>query len=98
MATYTISTTSCDNCGKKLPTCQNNVEIVTSKSESSFWRRLHICIKLHSGVHNDGYTKDADICKDCAIKLLGDAIVRIRKGERLTAGVKHSTQSDWEGQ
>lgn len=92
MATYTTSSSTCDNCGKKLPTHQNNVEIVTSKSESSFWRRLHIRIELHNGMHS----KDADLCKVCAIELLQDAVARIKKGERLTAGVEHSEESKWE--
>jgi hypothetical protein len=96
MAKYETTTFSCDNCGKLLPTCQNKVEIVTSKSENSFWRRLHVRIELKSGVNNNGTTEDADLCKACAIKLLEDAAARVKKDERLTAGVEHAEQSKWE--
>ena len=85
----------CDNCGKKLagPSCLN---IVTSKSEQSLgWARLHVAVQLISGAHNDSQTSDADLCKKCAIKLLSDALRRVRGGERATAGTEEIEEQGW---
>ena len=51
---HKIEEYTCDNCGKDLPTCDNNMEIVTSKSEHNIgWSRLHVVIQHHHGSHND---------------------------------------------
>lgn len=48
-------------------------------------------------MHNDSTTDRAELCKTCTLKLLGDAMARIRKGERATAGVEESDQARWGG-
>jgi protein-arginine kinase activator protein McsA len=88
---------ACDNCGKNLPTCNNSLEIVTSKSERSVgWSRLHVVIQHRHGSHNDGETDNADLCKKCAVKLLTDALQRVKDGERTTKGAETSDQGNWE--
>ncbi len=93
----TSQTTSyhCDKCGKKLRTCDNSLEIVTSVSESLCWSRLSVKIEYSHGVHNDGTTEQADLCKPCAVALLADALKRVKSGERMTAGVDSSDQENW---
>jgi len=86
---------SCDNCGKQLKTFSNQLNIVTSKNESTCWRRLHVRIQEVSGVHNDAKTRNADLCKKCAILLLEDAVKRIKNGERATAGVEEIDKQGW---
>lgn len=91
MSTTTEEKHHCDFCGKKLPTYSNSLVIVTSKSEQSIgWSRLRVTIEHHHGSHNDGEKNPADLCKRCAIKLLTDAIARVKKGERVSAGVEES--------
>lgn len=86
----------CDNCGKTLKNCDNNLEIVTYKDDSSYhWSRLRVKIEYSHGCHNDGETDDADLCKKCALLLLNDAIKRIEKGERATAGAESCDQKGW---
>lgn len=91
-----VSTYNCDKCGNKLKTCNNSMDIVTSISEDTYWSRLHVQVVHHHGMHNDGTRDQADLCKTCAIKLLTDAVNRIRKGERATAGTEDSEQNNWE--
>ena len=86
---------SCDNCGKKLKTCNNHLNIVTSKSESCVWRRIHVKIENVSGVNNNAETRNADLCQKCAVQLLKDAIKRIESGERVSAGMGHVDQQRW---
>jgi len=94
---HKIEEYTCDNCGKDLPTCDNNMEIVTSKSEHNIgWSRLHVVIQHHHGSHNDGDIENADLCQKCAVKLLTDALRRVKNGERTTAGVGSSDQGSWE--
>lgn len=81
---------------KKLFTHRNLLDIVTSLSESSFWSRLHVRIMHVSGVHNSANTEPAELCKTCVIKLLEDALSRVRKGERASEGVESSDQEGWE--
>lgn len=87
---------SCDKCGRKLKTDENSVDIVTSLSESAYWSRLHVRIINRHGRHNDAEENKAELCKPCTIKVLKDALERIRLGERATAGVESSSQKDWE--
>lgn len=97
MATYREETYSCDDCGVRLFTCDNDLEIVTSKSELNMaWRRLHLTIIHRSGRHNDATVRPADLCKACAIRLLEDALQRAKNGERVTAGVHSSDRGGWE--
>lgn len=88
-------TFSCDNCGKDLPTSKNQMNICTSKSEDLFWRRLHVKIELRSGVNNVANTDNADLCQDCAIVLLTDALKRVKKGERATKGTESMYHEEW---
>lgn len=53
-------------------------------------------VEYSHGVHNDGETEDAALCKPCAVKLLTNALKRVKAGERATKGVESSKQEDWE--
>ncbi len=85
---------SCDKCGKNLKNA-SGTDIMTSLSESLSWSRLHVNIILRSGMHNDATEEKADLCKTCTLALLMDAVKRIRKGERSTAGTESSEQKGW---
>lgn len=88
MSSVTDTKYHCDNCGKRLPGGDSDVVIVTSKSEESYgWSRLRVTIEHHSGFHNDGEVHPADLCQLCAVKLLTDALKRVKAGERSSAGV-----------
>ena len=89
------TTYHCDKCGKTLKTCDNDMDICTSISESSYWRRLHVKIEHAHGMHNDGTTEQADLCKPCAVALLADALKRVKAGERATAGTQDIDQQNW---
>lgn len=84
----------CDNCGKKV-SYDNQLDIVTSLNEGTYWSRLHVKIKRRSGYHNDAKIEDAALCKKCAVKLLTDALKRVKAGERATAGTEASEQKGW---
>jgi hypothetical protein len=71
------------------------MNICTSKSEDLFWRRLHVKIELRSGVNNVANTDNADLCQDCAIVLLTDALKRVKKGERATKGTESMYHEEW---
>jgi uncharacterized protein YlaI len=87
----------CDNCGKRLAGFTNKLDIVTSKSEAELgWDRLHVKIDRHYGQHNDGERKGADLCKDCAVRLLQDALARVAQGERASVGVESPRMETWE--
>jgi hypothetical protein len=90
------TTYHCDKCGKKLKTCDNSMNIVTSLSESLYWSRLHVQITRIHGMHNDENIDQAELCKSCAVGLLTDALKRVKAGERATAGTETSEQGDWE--
>lgn len=85
----------CDKCNETLNSYRNSLNIRTSLSEKSYWKRLHIVIKHISGVHNDSETRDAELCKKCAIELLKDAIKRVISGERMSAGVENIEMGKW---
>lgn len=87
----------CDKCGKKLKGYNNALNIVTSLSEGGYWSHLHVRILHRSGVHNDAKERDADLCKSCAVRMLTDAVARIRKGERCTAGAGEVKEQKWNG-
>lgn len=93
---HQIEKYNCDKCGKELPGHRNSLNIVTSMCEDSYgWARLHVRIKLRSGIHNDASTTDADLCQQCAIALLKDALNRVRMGERATKGAEDSNEGKW---
>ena len=96
MAKQETTTYTCERCGTKLKTCNNSMDIVTSLSESQCWSRLHVQIVHRHGIHNAAETEQADLCQDCAVWLLNDAMNRVRKGERATAGSESSDQRNWE--
>ena len=85
----------CDKCGKKLKTCDNTMNIMTSLSEAMCWSRLHVQIVHRHGIHNDATEEQADLCKSCAAELLTDALKRVRAGERATEGTESSDQERW---
>lgn len=86
----------CDNCGKKLKTCDNHLNIMTSKSESSYyWKRIHVLIKTRTGYDNNGEERNSDLCVICAIQLLNNALIRVKGGERATAGTEKIGQCFW---
>lgn len=91
---------SCDKCGKRLRTDKNSLDIVTSLSEDVYWSRLHVQIihthGIHThGIHNDGTTEPAELCRQCTVDLLKNALKRIQKGERATAGTEGIEQGGW---
>lgn len=86
---------ACDKCHKKMGHT-NNMNIVTKLDESTHWSRLHIQITHISGLHNNSTKRAAEMCKNCTLELLRDAIGRISRGERMTAGVQSSEQQGWE--
>jgi hypothetical protein len=90
------TTYACDKCGKKLPSSSNSLNIVTELIEGGqWWSRLHVYIVNRHGLHNDATENDADLCKKCAIEILTDALERVKKGERATAGTETSDQKGW---
>jgi len=93
--TETVEKHYCDNCGKSLKHFDNSLEIVTSKQEDNPWMRLHVKIERHSGVHNESEEQDADLCQKCAVRLLADAVRRVKAGERVSKGVKSTEQEGW---
>ena len=96
MAKNSIETYSCDKCGKRLKSYQNSLDIVTSLHEGSCWSRLHVKILHRHGVHNDAEQEDADLCKSCAVKILSDALARVKRGERATAGAGAIEEQKWD--
>lgn len=95
MARVTVETHACDKCGRKLKTHQNTLNIVTSLREGGYWSRLHVSVTHRHGVNNDGREEKAKLCKSCAIKLLEDALARVRKGERATEGSEAVEEGKW---
>lgn len=85
----------CERCDKKLQHDHSHLDIVTSISEHGHWSRLHVQILHRHGVDNRVTVEPADICKDCALGLLGDAIKRIKRGERASAGTEDIEQNGW---
>jgi hypothetical protein len=94
MARIETTDYSCDNCGKKL-LGSRSLDITTSKSEENPWSRLHVRILHIQGYHNESTEEDADLCKKCAMALLSDALERVKKGERASAGTEEIEQSGW---
>lgn len=94
---HIIETYSCDLCGKKLETYNNKLNIVTEIREENPWMRLHVRIIRRHGMHNDITEESAELCKDCVVKLLTDAVKRVKEGERATAGVESIEMGTWQG-
>lgn len=91
----TITTTHCDRCGKKLLS-DGSLNIVSPIHESQrSWGRLHVTIDHRHGYDNNATTDNADLCRDCAIYLLENALARARGGERVSAGVEDPKQLGW---
>lgn len=86
----------CDKCGKKLKTYNNTLKIIKEISTRAFWSRFRLRIEYIYGMHNDATTNDADLCQACAIELLSDALDRVKKGERASAGTETPDQKGWE--
>lgn len=86
----------CDKCKTKLPSCNNSIDIRTSLSEDSLWSRLHVIIQHKHGIHNNVTVDAAELCQECTLALLEDAISRIRTGERATKGTESSIQGNWD--
>lgn len=84
MAVISFSTYHCDDCGKQIQRNERNVDIVTAKdSDSTSGRRqLHVTVVTYT-VHDDDHIKinPADLCQECAVKLLDDALQRLKAGE-----------------
>lgn len=93
----TQTTFFCDKCNCRLKTYGNNLNICSELKDSSspHWSRLHVKIEHRHGMHNDGTTKDAELCQSCAIQLLEDALNRVKSGERATKGTQGSEQGSW---
>lgn len=88
MSSTTTEHHACDNCGRDLPTWSNHVAIQTEKVKGPIgWSRLRVTIEHHHGAHNDGEVSRADLCKPCAVLLLENALARVKKGERVSAGI-----------
>ena len=58
-------------------------------------RELHVKIEHHHGCHNDGETENADLCQECAIKLLTHALMEVKKGVRATIGTQSIYEETW---
>ena len=89
------TTYHCEVCQKKLKTYNNNLDIVTELNEENPWSRLHVKIIHRHGMYNDAEEEQADLCKPCAIKILTDALNRVKKGERATAGTESIEMGEW---
>lgn len=86
----------CDRCGKKLKTWANAIDLVTSLRETQCWARLHVVILHRHGMHNDATTERAELCKNCSVELLRDALNRALKGERASAGTEAVEELGWD--
>jgi hypothetical protein len=87
MGSYKVTRYTCDKCGGKLSS-DSNVIIQTTICEDWYsWSRLKVTIEHHYGMHNDGKTEPADLCKKCTVELLKDALKRVQEGERISAGI-----------
>lgn len=95
MSSLTFIEYYCEKCDKKLKTCKNNLDIVTKLNDSNFWSRLHVNILKISGVNNESKTEKADLCKNCTIELLSNALHRVRNGERTTKGSESIEEEGW---
>lgn len=96
MSVIQLTKYHCDYCGKELPTFENSLNIHTSINESNIgWSRLHVKIQNHHGSHNDGKTNDADLCQSCAIKLLSDALEKVKNGVRASKGTESIYEEKW---
>lgn len=98
MARHTNITYTCEKCGVELETSRNVMDIVTSLSESMCWSRLHVQITHVKGINNTSKEEKAELCRNCTIFLLKDALGRVCAGERASKGVESSTLGRWEGQ
>lgn len=85
----------CDKCEKKLKGWKNELDICTDLRKDNPWSRLHIKIIHSHGVHNNATNEPADLCQDCVITLLNDALNRVKKGERATAGTQEIEMGRW---
>lgn len=85
----------CDLCGKKLKYGDNRLNIRTPVREENPWSDLHVKIIHRHGYHNDVDQEDAELCKSCATKILGDAKKRVEKGERASAGTQGIEMERW---
>ena len=96
MAKHETTTLTCDNCRKRVSS-YSTLDITTKEYEQGAgWQRLHVRITCKSGYHNSvSRGTDADLCQKCAIKLLADALKRVRLGERASAGVESSEMRGW---
>jgi len=94
MSKHTEEVYSCDLCSKKLDG-HKSLNIVTEIRDDTYWERLHLRVINQSGVHNDSDDREADLCKKCAVRLLTDALKRVKAGERATAGTESSNQEGW---
>jgi hypothetical protein len=80
-------TYSCDKCSLPLKT-SGGLNIRTSLKEDGYWSRLHVRIEHRHGLHNNGKSEAAELCKGCTLDLLEDAVRRVRFGERVSAGTE----------
>ena len=86
----------CDDCGNGLPSSKNTLAIVTEKNSSSLgWSRLRVKIEHRYGSQSHGEMEDAELCQSCAIKLLEDALRRVKLGERATKGSESVYEGRW---
>jgi hypothetical protein len=96
MAQQTQTLYYCDNCHKKLTTCDNTLCISTEKdSFGHSWSRLKVKIQNHHGYHNDGKVDDAELCQKCAIDILADALKKVKAGIRATIGTESIYEEKW---
>jgi hypothetical protein len=97
MAKHTIVIYTCEKCNKELKGYRGVLDIVTDLLGSlNYWSRLHVYIIHRHGVHNDAKEERAELCQDCTIALLKDALRRVQSGERATKGSESSYQKGWE--
>ena len=95
MASHIETKYSCDKCGGALEGWRNSLNIVTEQTDSYLWSRLHVNVIHKHGGSNSGEEGFADLCQPCAVALLTDALQRVSRGERATAGTEDSHQHGW---
>jgi DNA-directed RNA polymerase subunit RPC12/RpoP len=80
----------CDRCGNRLPTFKNSLSIMTESS-----KRIYVGIECATGMRDGPFRRNADVCQECAVKLLEHALVAVKAGIRATKGTESSYEERW---
>lgn len=91
--TKQTTTYCCDSCGKDLSTEKCNLNITTTKHGSGIsGSKLHVMI-----IHRNEQigSENADLCQQCCIEILEDALGRVKNGERSSEGTELPKMGIW---